>query len=86
MLGALGLLIGTIGLGVLIFRTTFEQVPQFALLQSVGFSKTKIYRLVVGEKLLVVAVAVLIGLIPAFLSGLPTLFSPLYAGYGTGCG
>ncbi len=80
MLGALGLLIGTIGLGVLIFRTTFEQVPQFALLQSVGFSKTKIYRLVVGEKLLVVAVAVLIGLIPAFLSGLPTLFSPLYAG------
>jgi ABC-type antimicrobial peptide transport system permease subunit len=80
MLGALGLLIGTLGLGILIFRITFEQIPEYALLLSLGFSKASIQRLVMREKFFLMLVAVLIGLIPAVLSGLPTLFSSLYAG------
>ncbi|MBL7968652.1 MAG: ABC transporter permease [Prolixibacteraceae bacterium] len=80
MLGALGLLIGTLGLGILIFRITFEQIPEYALLLSLGFSKASIQRLVMREKLFLMVVAVLIGLIPAVLSGLPTLLSSLYAG------
>lgn len=79
MLGALGLLIGTLGLGILIFRITFEQIPEYALLLSQGFSKATIQRLVMREKLFLMLVAVLIGLIPAVLSGLPTLLSSLYA-------
>jgi ABC-type antimicrobial peptide transport system permease subunit len=80
MLGALGLLIGTLGLGILIFRITFEQIPEYALLLSLGFSKPIIQRLVMREKLFLMGIAVLIGLIPAVLSGLPTLLSSLYAG------
>ncbi len=80
MLGALGLLIGTLGLGILIFRITFEQIPEYALLLSLGFSKASIQRLVMREKFFLMLVAVLIGLIPAVLSGLPTLLSSLYAG------
>jgi len=80
MLGALGLLIGTLGLGILIFRITFEQIPEYALLLSLGFSKASIQRLVMREKFFLMLVAVLIGLIPAILSGLPTLLSSLYAG------
>jgi putative ABC transport system permease protein len=79
MLGALGLLIGTLGLGILIFRITFEQIPEFALLLSLGFSKPIIQRLVMREKLFLMVVSVLIGLIPVVLSGLPTLMSSLYA-------
>jgi ABC-type antimicrobial peptide transport system permease subunit len=79
MLGALGLLIGTLGLGILIFRITFEQIPEYALLLSLGFSKASIQRLVMREKFFLMVVAVLIGLIPAVLSGLPTLLSSLYA-------
>jgi hypothetical protein len=79
MLGALGLLIGTLGLGILIFRITFEQIPEFALLLSLGFSKSIIQRMVINEKLFLMIVSVLIGLIPAVLSGLPTLMSSLYA-------
>lgn len=79
MLGALGLLIGTLGLGILIFRITFEQIPEYALLLSLGFSKATIQRLVMREKLFLMLVAVLIGLFPAVLSGLPTLLSSLYA-------
>ena len=79
MLGALGLLIGTLGLGILIFRITFEQIPEYALLLSLGFSKPVIQRLVMREKLFLMIVSVFIGLIPAVLSGLPTLMSSLYA-------
>ncbi|MBW8330635.1 MAG: ABC transporter permease, partial [Prolixibacteraceae bacterium] len=79
MLGALGLLIGTLGLGILIFRITFEQIPEYALLLSLGFSKPIIQRMVMREKLFLMVVSVLIGLIPAVLSGLPTLKSSLYA-------
>ena len=79
MLGALGLLIGTLGLGILIFRITFEQIPEYALLLSLGFSKRIIQRMVMREKLFLMIVSVLIGLIPAVLSGLPTLISSLYA-------
>lgn len=79
MLGALGLLIGTLGLGILIFRITFEQIPEYALLLSLGFSKPIIQRMVMREKLFLMTFSVLIGLIPAVLSGLPTLMSSLYS-------
>jgi len=80
MLGALGLLIGTIGLGILIFRITFEQIPEFALMRSVGFQKGTIYKLLLTEKIFLMIISVLIGIIPAMLSGLPTLTSTLYSG------
>jgi putative ABC transport system permease protein len=80
MLGALGLLIGTIGLGILIFRITFEQIPEYALLRSIGFQKAQIYRLLLTEKLFLMLVSVLIGIVPAVLSALPTLISSVYSG------
>ncbi|MFY9152270.1 MAG: ABC transporter permease [Prolixibacteraceae bacterium] len=79
MLGALGLLIGTLGLGILIFRITFEQIPEFALLLSLGYPKSAIFKLVMREKLFVMLVSVIIGIIPAVLSALPSLLSSLYS-------
>jgi ABC-type antimicrobial peptide transport system permease subunit len=78
MLGALGLLIGTLGLGILIFRITFEQIPEYALLLSLGFQKSVIFSMVMREKLFLMTFSVLIGLIPAVLSALPSLMSSLY--------
>ena len=80
MLGALGLLIGTIGLGVLIFRITLEQIPEFALLQSIGFPKSTIYRIIFTEKLLLIVASILIGIIPGTLSALPFLISSPHSG------
>ena len=79
MLGAFGLLIGTLGLGILIFRITFEQIPEYALLLSLGFAKPTILRMVLAEKLFLMIFSVLIGLIPAVLSALPSLMSSLYS-------
>ncbi len=80
MLGALGLLIGTMGLGILFFRITFEQIPEYALLQSVGFLKSKIYRMLLTEKLIIICLAVIIGTIPAAWSALPFLISTQHSG------
>ena len=79
MLGALGLLIGTLGLGILIFRITFEQIPEFALLLSLGYPKSAIFGMVMREKLFVMFVSVTIGIIPAVLSALPSFMSSLYS-------
>ncbi len=79
MLGALGLLIGTLGLGILIFRITFEQIPEFALLLALGYTKSTIFSMVMREKLFVMLVSVIIGIIPAVLSALPSLMSSLYS-------
>ncbi|MFA5326976.1 MAG: ABC transporter permease [Prolixibacteraceae bacterium] len=79
MLGALGLLIGTIGLGILIFRITFEQIPEYALLLSLGYSKRTIQRMVIREKLFLMVVSVAIGIVPSVLAALPSLMSALYS-------
>ena len=80
MLGALGLLIGTAGLGIVIFRITWEQIPEYALLQSIGFPKSKIFRIILTEKLFVVLSSVLIGIIPGTMSALPFLITSSHSG------
>jgi ABC-type antimicrobial peptide transport system permease subunit len=75
MLGALGLLIGTIGLGILIYRITLEQIPQYALLHSIGFSKARIFKLLFFEKLFLLLSAIFAGSIPAALSVAPIIFT-----------
>ena len=79
MLGALGLLIGTVGLGILIFRIKFEQIPEYALLLSLGYPKRTIQRMVMREKLFLMVVSVVIGIVPSVLAALPSLLSALYA-------
>ena len=79
LLGFLGLLIGTIGLAILIYRSILEKRAQFALLEAVGFQKQKVRRLVLQNNMLIVGLSLIIGLIPSILSALPSLASSLYA-------
>lgn len=79
MLGALGLLIGTIGLGIIIFRSIFEKKAQYALLEATGFRKQKIRQITLRGNMLIVLLSLVIGLIPAILSALPSLMSSLYS-------
>ncbi len=79
MLGAIALLIGTVGLGILLYRITLEQIPEYALLISLGYKKSLIIKLVMIERLFLIVLSVVAGIVPAVLSGLPTLTSSLYA-------
>ncbi|WP_159517006.1 ABC transporter permease [Sunxiuqinia indica] len=80
MLGALGLLIGTAGLGIIIFRSIYESRTQFALLEATGFRKRNVRQFVLRGHIVLVLVSLVLGLIPAILSALPSLLSSLYAG------
>ncbi len=80
MLGALGLLIGTIGLGVIIFRSIFEKKAQYALLEATGFRKQTIRRINLQGDMYIVVLSLFIGLVPAIISGLPSLLTSLYSG------
>lgn len=82
MLGAIGLLIGTLGFGILVFRITHERIPEFALLAALGFNSSFSYRNLLLDHLLILVVSIFTGIIPAILSGLPTLLAGTNPGLG----
>lgn len=70
-LGAIGLLLGTIGLGIAQLRSVLERQNEFAILRSMGFPLRRLGALVVRETLLLLIFGVLIGLLCAILAVLP---------------
>ncbi|QEL16961.1 ABC transporter permease [Limnoglobus roseus] len=73
LLGALGLLLGLLGLAVVILRGVWERVGEFALLRAVGYPVGIIRRLVLQENLVLLSLGVALGLAAAVLSVLPHL-------------
>lgn len=75
LLGGLGLLLGTAGLGVVLLRNVFERRGEFALLLAVGFRRGALQRLVLSEHAALLVVGMLIGMMAAAIAVLPALFS-----------
>jgi len=76
ILGALGLMIGSIGIGIVIWRNVAERRGELALLRSIGFSKKAIQVMLTYEHAVLVCIAVFIGLLSAVLATLPALLTP----------
>jgi ABC-type antimicrobial peptide transport system permease subunit len=72
-LGALGLLLGTAGLGAVLLRNAFERRRELALLQAVGFRGAHLRRMVLSENALLLGLGLLAGLVPALVAILPAL-------------
>jgi hypothetical protein len=72
-LGALGLLLGTVGLGAVLLRNAFERRRELALLQAVGYGSAHLRRLVVSENVLLLGLGLLCGLAPALVAIMPAL-------------
>jgi ABC-type lipoprotein release transport system permease subunit len=72
-LGALGLLLGTVGLGAVLLRSAFERRRELALLQAVGFRAADLRRMVLSENALLLGLGLLAGLVPALIAILPAL-------------
>ncbi|MGF7137832.1 ABC transporter permease [Roseimarinus sediminis] len=77
VLGALGLLIGTIGLAIVLQRSLLERKAEFALLSSIGFQRSTIRNLVIIEYLLLLVMGLLIGLVTALVSVYPVIAGSL---------
>jgi len=52
ILGGFGLILGTIGLGIVVMRNIIERRGELALLRAVGFNKPSIYKLIFSEHIL----------------------------------
>ena len=70
-LGGLGLLLGSVGLGIVVLRNVLEQRGELALLQAVGFERRTLRWLVLSEHWLLVVLGVGLGLVTALVAVWP---------------
>lgn len=72
-LGALGLLIGTVGLAAVLLRNVLERRRELALLRAVGFTKGETMRLIFVENAALLGAGLCIGTLCALLAVSPAL-------------
>ncbi|MDX1700664.1 MAG: FtsX-like permease family protein, partial [Melioribacteraceae bacterium] len=73
ILGSFGILIGSIGIGLVVTRNVQEQRKELALLQALGFTKNRILHIINSSYLILLIYGIILGLIAAFTASLPTL-------------
>lgn len=81
ILGGLGVVLGTLGLGVVLLRNVLERRAELALLQAVGWTSNGILKLVFTEHVALLALGLASGLLAAVVAVLPPLL--LHQGRGT---
>ena len=73
LLGALALLIGTIGFGIILFRNRLERRKEVAILQAIGIPDKRISMLFIKEHFILLLAGIVIAIISASLASIPTL-------------
>ncbi|MCP5107263.1 MAG: FtsX-like permease family protein [bacterium] len=76
ILGSFGLLLGSIGIGIVVWRNVKERRGELGLLRAVGFSRVSIQKMVLSEHLTLLAVGILCGTAAALLATLPSIMTP----------
>jgi hypothetical protein len=72
-LGGLGLLLGTLGLGIILIRNIIERRGELATLRAFGFRRSTLSLMLVAENVFLVAGGILIGSVAALIAVLPHL-------------
>ena len=76
ILGGLGLLLGSAGLGVVVLRNVLERRGELGLLVAVGFRRRLLHRLVLSEHGVLLCAGLGIGIAAAAVAVLPAILSP----------
>jgi len=71
VLGGIGLLLGSLGLGVVVLRNVLERRGELGLLQAVGYRKRSLRWLVASENLALLIAGLVIGIVAAAMAVLP---------------
>ncbi len=74
-LGALGLILGTVGLAVILARTLLERRREISVMQAIGFNNKPIFKIITTEYLILLVTGVIIGFITAVVATLPAFLS-----------
>lgn len=72
-IGGLGVILGTVGLVAVLFRSALERRREFALLLAQGFGRESVFRLLVMENAGLLAAGVVIGTLSALVAVAPEL-------------
>jgi len=76
LLGGLGVILGTVGLGIVLLRNLVQRRKELSLYVALGFRKNFIFRLILAEHLLILVSGVLAGTFSSLPVILPLLLSP----------
>ena len=76
VLGGLGLLLGSAGLGVVVLRNVLERRGELGLLMAVGFRRRLLQRLVLSEHGALLGMGLGLGIAAAAVAVLPAILSP----------
>ncbi len=76
ILGGLGLLLGSAGLGVVVLRNVLERRGELALLLAVGFRRRTLRQLILGEHGGLLVLGLGLGIVAAVVAILPQLLAP----------
>jgi hypothetical protein len=72
-LGALGLLLGSVGLAAVQLRSVLERRSELALMRASGFSRSRLVRMVVGENAVLLLGGLIVGCIAAAVALTPQI-------------
>ena len=73
LLGGLGLVLGTLGLGAVLLRNVLERRRELALLRALGFRRSDFFAMIVSENLLLLLCGQVAGTVSAFLAIAPIM-------------
>ena len=76
ILGGFGLVIGSIGLGIVVMRNVLERRGELALLRAVGYQRDAILIILLSEFIALLMVGILVGILTSLIAVLPALMSP----------
>ena len=76
ILGGFGLVIGSLGLGIVVMRNVLERRGELALLRAVGYQRETISKLLLAEHVFLLLAGIGIGILAALFAVLPALLSP----------
>jgi putative ABC transport system permease protein len=75
LLGAFGVLLGTVGLSVVMARSIMERKSEIALYSALGYQRRQIHALLFREYIVLLLGGLAAGLPPALIAGFPSLLS-----------
>jgi putative ABC transport system permease protein len=76
ILGGLGLLLGSAGLGVVVLRNVLERRGELGLLTAVGFRRRTVQRLLLSEHSVLLELGLALGVVAATVAVLPSVLTP----------
>jgi putative ABC transport system permease protein len=76
VLGGLGVVLGTFGLGIVVLRNMLERRSELAILRCVGFSRARVLWLVLAEHWMLLLLGLGCGLVSAMVAIYPSLSTP----------